>query len=95
VANALGPLLFLAWWGTAIYCLVIAIRKGKPTMGWLGFFLCTPLVWIAALRIARPSSAWAKKHYADNPHKMGLARERFGREAGWPREYDGWVTPST
>jgi hypothetical protein len=56
----------------------VAIYKGKPMLGVIGIFV--PLVSLtAAVRLASPSSRWARRRYAHDAHKLDRARERWGR----------------
>ena len=57
---------------------LICISKGKLIMGLLGIFI--PLFAIVgAIRLARPSSVWARRRYADKPGKMQKAEARDAR----------------
>jgi hypothetical protein len=65
-----------------IGALLLCVEKGKYSTAVVGAFL-PPLAWIAALRIARPQSRWARKHYG--PDKIERARtraEKFDRRFG-------------
>jgi hypothetical protein len=56
----------------------LAILKGKPMLGLIGVFL--PLVSLAgALRLAAPSSPWARRRYRPDSIKMDESRARFAR----------------
>jgi hypothetical protein len=59
---------------------VLVLLKGKLWTGLLGMFF-TPLLFVGAIRLARPHSPWARWHYQDKPHKMrrSLERERYLR----------------
>ena len=59
---------------------VLVLLKGKLWTGLLGMFF-TPLLFIGAIRLARPHAPWARWHYQDKPHKMhrSMARERYLR----------------
>jgi hypothetical protein len=75
--------------------LLICVRKGKYSTAVIGVFV--PLVaWVGAVRLARPSSAWARRRY----HEIKLARAqaradgfdaRFGR---WGLDIAEWVAGS-
>lgn len=56
---------------------VVVMLKGKVWTGLLGIFVW-PLLLIAAVRLARPYSPWARWRYTGRPRKMGrsLRRER-------------------
>jgi hypothetical protein len=54
---------------------VVVLLKGKLWTGLLGMFF-TPLLFLGAVRLARPLSPWARWHYQDKPHKMRRSMER-------------------
>jgi hypothetical protein len=57
---------------------LVCIAKGKLIMGLIGVFL--PIVAIiGAIRLARPSSVWARRRYAHRPGKMAKAEARDSR----------------
>ena len=68
---------------------VIVILKGKPVMGILSLVLPT-LGLIGAIRLAKPTSPWARWRYPDGSAKLERARKRFGPayEARWNRVRD-------
>jgi hypothetical protein len=53
----------------------ISLLKGKVWTGLFGLFLPVILV-VAAIRIARPASPWARKFYANKDKKKAKARRR-------------------
>jgi hypothetical protein len=56
----------------------LAILKGKPMLGLIGVFV--PLFSLAgALRLAAPSSPWARRRYPPDGVKMAESRTRFER----------------
>jgi hypothetical protein len=55
---------------------VATCLKGKLTLGLLSIFL-PPVGLVAAVRLARPGSAWASAFYRNDPAKLARARERF------------------
>ncbi|GAA1223424.1 hypothetical protein GCM10009665_12130 [Kitasatospora nipponensis] len=57
---------------------VVALLKGKLWTGLLGIMV-PGLSWIGAVRLARPSSPWARWRYADRPRRRARAvrRERL------------------
>lgn len=59
---------------------VIVLLKGKLWTGLLGMFF-TPLLFVGAIRLARPHAPWARWRYQDRPEKMrrSLRRERYLR----------------
>jgi hypothetical protein len=65
---------------------VIAILKGRPVLGVVGVFVPL-LAFVAALRLARPTSPWARRY---DEHRMARARRRFppGRRTRWDRLVD-------
>jgi hypothetical protein len=66
---------------------LVAILKGRPVLGVVGVFV--PLLApVAALRLARPTSPWARRRYDE--HRMERARRRFppGRRTRWDRLVD-------
>ncbi|MGZ5959357.1 MAG: hypothetical protein ACXWLG_14915 [Myxococcaceae bacterium] len=62
---------------------VVCLLKGKLAMGLIG--LPVPLVGlVGAIRLAKPTSFWARRYYAGR--KMAKAEERFGSEHEARRE---------
>ena len=59
---------------------VVVLLKGKLWTGLLGMFI-PPLLFIGAIRLARPHAPWARWYYQDKPRKMHRAmdRERYLR----------------
>ena len=59
---------------------VVVLLKGKLWTGLLGMFF-TPLLFLGAIRLARPHAPWARWRYQDRPEKMrrSLRRERYLR----------------
>ncbi len=56
----------------------LAILKGKPLLGLVGVFI--PLASIAGtVRLAAPSSPWARRRYPPDGHRMARATARFAR----------------
>jgi hypothetical protein len=70
---------------------VVTAAKGRGWLLLLGLFL-TPLVWIfAALRLAAPSSVWARRRYGTE--KLSRARWRYGSDtAGRRSRLLVWIT---
>lgn len=69
--------------GLAVLNLVLAVLvllKGKLWTGLLGMFF-TPLLFVGAIRLARPHAPWARWHYQDEPRKLhrSMERERYLR----------------
>ena len=64
----------------------IVFLKGKFVLGLIGLFF--PLVAdVAAIRLARPNSPWARWRYAGNQKKMDRAR---ARELKWSKRRTRW-----
>jgi hypothetical protein len=66
---------------------VVAILKGRPVLGVVGVFVPL-LALVAALRLARPTSPWARRRYDEQ--RMERSRRRFppGRRTRWDRLVD-------
>lgn len=66
---------------------LVAILKGRPVLGVIGVFVPF-LALVAALRLARPTSPWARSRYDER--RMQRARHRFppGRRTRWDRLVD-------
>ena len=58
-------------------CAIVAL-KGKVSSAVIGMFI-PPVGWVAAIRLARPGSWWAKRRYADGSHKEVKCEERKAR----------------
>src|SRR6476660_9107616 len=56
----------------------LAILKGKPLLGLMGIFIPV-FSLVGALRLASPSSPWARRFYSSREHKLERSRERFAR----------------
>jgi hypothetical protein len=56
----------------------IAILKGKPMLGLLGVF-APPFSIVGSVRLAAPSSPWARRRYPPEGHRMARSRARFKR----------------
>jgi hypothetical protein len=70
-----------------LFFAVVAILKGRVVLGVVGVFV--PLVAaFAAVRLARPSSPWARRRYPDDGRRAARARRRFPRRNGWDRLVD-------
>jgi hypothetical protein len=68
---------------------VVAILKGRVVLGVVGVFL--PLVAaVGAVRLARPSSPWARRWYRAGSRRGRRSAERFpaGRRTAWTRLVD-------
>ncbi|MFF5083945.1 hypothetical protein ACFY36_43420 [Actinoplanes sp. NPDC000266] len=78
-----GHLTVLAAALVHLTALLVCVRKGKYSTAVLGVFL-PPVAWIGAVRLARPTSAWARKRYDAARRARAQARAdgfdaRFGR----------------
>jgi hypothetical protein len=58
-------------------CAIVAL-KGKISSAVIGMFI-PPVAWVAAIRLARPGSWWAKRRYASGSSKLDKAIARKGR----------------
>jgi hypothetical protein len=69
--------------GTLAFTLV-AVLKGRVVLGVVGLFVPVVAV-VAALRLGRPRSPWARRWYPEGSRRLRRAEERFppGRRTGW------------
>lgn len=77
-------------------CALVSILKGRPVLGVIGVFVL-PLALVTALRLARPTSPWARRRYAAGSPRLARALRRFppGRRSRWDRLVDVFAgTPS-
>jgi hypothetical protein len=68
---------------------VVTMAKGKPVAGAVGIMI--PFIaLVAAVRLAKPTSPWARGRYDDGSKKLARARARFGPayDARWNRLRD-------
>ena len=67
----------------------VAILKGRVVLGVVGVFVPLVAAW-AALRLARPSSLFARRWYRDGDRRAARVRRRFpaGRRNRWDRLVD-------
>jgi len=64
--------------GTDVLLAALAILKGKPVLGLIGVFV--PLVsLVGALRLASPSSPWARRLYRPGGRKQARSQARWVR----------------
>jgi hypothetical protein len=83
------------WWtsvGTLAITLglsIICLLKGKLVTGVIGVFL-QPIALVGAIRLAKPGSWWARRHYPRRPRRLARAERRFGSSyaARWNRLRD-------
>jgi hypothetical protein len=59
---------------------IVAILKGRMMLGAVGLFLA-PVGLVGAVRLARPSSPWARRRYPPDGERMRRARLRFEKES--------------
>jgi hypothetical protein len=59
------------------FCTVVALR-GKLSAAVIGMFI-PPVAWVAAIRLARPGSWWARHRYAPGSGKLVKAEARKAR----------------
>ena len=64
-----------------IGCVLVCVLKGKLKMALFGIFL-SPIAYIGAIRLARPTSAWARRRYAHRPHRLERATRRAAEHDG-------------
>jgi lysyl-tRNA synthetase class 2 len=70
-------------WASAAFNLVpviVTLLKGKLWTGLVGIFI-PGVALIAAVRLAKPRSPWAHRHYLNDPEKLRQARLRDARLA--------------
>jgi hypothetical protein len=58
---------------------VLTMLKGKPVVGILSLFLPS-LAIIGSIRLAKPSSPWARRRYPEGSPKLARSQSRFGPE---------------
>jgi hypothetical protein len=56
----------------------LAIFKGKPLLGLIGVFI-PPISLLGAVRLASPTSPWARRRSAPDGRKMRESQKRFAR----------------
>ena len=86
-----GVLVLLLVVAIVVWLIVVSIMKGKYKLALFGAFI--PLcALVAALRLARPESRWAKRHYG--PEKLARAQARtawydkhFGPATAWVSDF--------
>jgi hypothetical protein len=86
-----GVLVLLLVVAIIVWLIVVSIMKGKYKLALFGAFI--PLcALVAALRLARPESRWAKRHYG--PEKLARAKartawydKRFGPATEWVGDF--------
>jgi hypothetical protein len=68
----------LAVLGLVIYMTVVCVQKGKPWFAALGFLIQWFHIF-GAIRLAKPDSRWARKHYGEGTNKLHRSEARFGK----------------
>jgi hypothetical protein len=84
-----------AWWSSIAFIVVnfllcvICMLKGKVVTGVIGILISVVAI-VGALRLAKPGSWWAVRHYASRPRRAERAERRFDqrREERWNRLRD-------
>jgi hypothetical protein len=76
------------------FCAVTAL-KGKLSTAVIGMFI-PPVAWVAAVRLARPGSWWAKRRYSPGSGKLVKAQARKTRHDQRVRRFQDLIggTPS-
>jgi hypothetical protein len=72
-ASTVARIIATAWLGLHLVFVAITALKGKYPTALIGMFI-GPITWFAAVRLARPTSPWARKWYS--PEKLEHARAR-------------------
>ena len=66
-----------------VACVILCILKGKFKLGLFGIFVA-PLAYVGAIRLARPTSAWARRRYRHKPKRLARATRRAAHhDARW------------
>jgi lysyl-tRNA synthetase, class II len=79
---------------TLAICAVVAL-KGKVSSAVIGMFI-PPVAWVAAIRLGRPRSWWAKRRYEPGSAKLAKAEARKVRHDRRVRRFQDLIggTPS-
>ena len=78
------------WWSSVatlaftLLLSLICLLKGKGPTGVVGIFIGV-IALVGAIRLAKPESWWATRHYASRPKRAARAARRYG-----PRYQDRW-----
>jgi len=73
-ANPTGGFLIVGYHAVSVIAALVCLAKGKWITGVIGFLLW-PVGLAGAIRLARPTSRWARRLYG--PDKMTRARDRY------------------
>jgi hypothetical protein len=87
------PLFVLTVGGNLAFCTVAAL-KGKYTAAVAGMLL-PPVAWVAAVRLARPGSWWARRRYSASSEKLEKATAREQRHESrrrWIQDHIGGMS---
>lgn len=76
--------------GLNILFSLVTLLKGKLALGLLSVFVPV-LGLITAIRLAKPTSLWARRFYAKNPKKMERAKARFAPQ-GRIQRINRWIS---
>ena len=69
---------------------IVTVLKGKLKLGLFGIVF-VPLAVIGALRLAKPSSIWARRFYPENGWRLRRSEARAAfREARWSHRLEGF-----
>lgn len=85
--NLAAGLTFVVIW---LLPIAVTILKGKLWMGALAVMII-PIAWVAAMRVARPTSPWAHYRYRDRPQRMAKARARAAKWERRQRPVRQWI----
>ena len=70
-------------------CVVVAL-KGKVSTAVIGMFIA-PVAYVAAIRLGRPGSWWARRRYAEGSEKLAKARARKERHDRRARRFQDLI----
>jgi hypothetical protein len=70
-------------------CAIVAL-KGKISAAVIGMFI-PPVAWVAAIRLARPGSFWARRRYREGSKKLAKANARKERHDRRVRRFQDLV----
>jgi len=68
----------------SLFWSAIIVAKGKARLAVIGL-LIAPVGWVAAIRLARPKSWWARRRYAPGSKKLTRATKRAQKVGRPPR----------
>ena len=74
--SAIELLFIAAVWALVVFIpAFVTVAKGHVALFFAGFLLLGLIWWIAAWRLAKPNSPWAKRFYG--PEKQDRSRRRY------------------